>query len=50
MKFRNTRTGAVLELPENFSGKYWEPVEAPKPEKKAAAKKAAAKKKSTAKK
>ena len=33
MKFRNIRTGIVLELPDNFSGKYWEPVEPPAPEK-----------------
>lgn len=33
MKFRNTRNGMVLELPDNFSGTYWEPVEKPAPEK-----------------
>ena len=31
MKFRNTRTGYVLEMPEGFSGKYWEPVNKPVP-------------------
>ena len=43
MKFRNIRTGIVLELPDNFSGKYWEPVEPPapkEPEKKKPKKKA----------
>lgn len=41
MKFRNTRSGAVIDMPENFSGKYWEPVEkpAPKPAPKKAPKK-----------
>lgn len=43
MKFRNTRTGYVLEMPEGFSGKYWEPVKEPAPKAKAT-KKAAAKK------
>ena len=33
MKFRNIRTGIVLELPDNFSGKYWDPVEKPTPKK-----------------
>ena len=43
MKFRNIRTGIVVELPDNFSGKNWEPVETPapkEPEKKKAKKKA----------
>ena len=43
MKFRNIRTGIVLELPEKFSGKYREPVEPPapkEPKKKKAKKKA----------
>lgn len=48
MKFRNIRTGAVLDLPDNFSGKYWEPVNVPVPKK--PVKKAAAKKKDAAKK
>lgn len=47
MKFRNTRNGTILELPDNFSGKYWEPVEKPVPrpaeKKKTAAKKPAKK-------
>lgn len=25
MKFKNTKTGAVMELPEDFSGTNWEP-------------------------
>lgn len=49
MQFRNVRNGAVLDMPESFSGKYWEPVETPvpdhdqKPEDAAAPKKAAGK-------
>ena len=32
MKFRNRRTGIVLtNMPDTFSGKYWEPVEEPAP-------------------
>jgi len=31
MKFRNKRNGRILELADNFSGKYWEPVEQPVP-------------------
>lgn len=27
MKFRNTKTGAVMDLPEDFSGSNWEPEE-----------------------
>ena len=27
MKFRNKNNGIVLELPDNFSGKNWEPVD-----------------------
>lgn len=48
MKFRNTRNGRILELADNFSGKYWESVEqsAPKkPEKQETKKLTAAKKK-----
>jgi len=49
MKFRNRRNGIVLDLPENFSGKYWEPVDpAPvseeKPKKKSSVKKKTVKK------
>lgn len=25
MKFRNTKTGAVMDMPEDFSGSNWEP-------------------------
>lgn len=39
MKFKNIRTGIVLELPDNFSGKYWEPVEQPTPKEPEAKKK-----------
>ena len=35
MKFRNTRNGAILDMPDSFSGKYWEPVDTPAPESKA---------------
>lgn len=31
MKFRNVRTGIILDLPDNFTGKYWEPVNKPVP-------------------
>lgn len=31
MKFRNRRSGIVLDMPDNFSGKNWEPVEIPAP-------------------
>lgn len=31
MKYRNVRTGIVLDLPDNFIGKYWEPVNKPVP-------------------
>lgn len=45
MKFRNTRTGVVLDnMPENFGGKYWEPVDTPAP---ATVKKKATPKKTT---
>lgn len=49
MLFRNVRNGAVLDMPDSFSGKYWESVETPtpdhdqKPEDAAVAKKAAGK-------
>lgn len=33
MKFRNTRNGRILELADNFSGKYWEPIEKSVPKK-----------------
>ena len=53
MKFRNIRYGTILEMPDDFSGKNWEPVD-PVPSPKAAPKKAApkrpAKKKETVKK
>lgn len=48
MKFRNTRNGRILELADNFSGKYWEPIEKSvpkKPEKQETKKTTAAKKK-----
>ena len=47
MKFRNTRNGRILDLADNFSGKYWEPVEKLVPEKpkKETKKQTAAKKK-----
>lgn len=48
MKFRNTRNGRILELADNFSGKYWERLEqsAPsKPKKQETKKSTAAKKK-----
>ena len=47
MKFRNTRNGRILELADNFSGKYWEPIEKSAPEKpgKQGAKKSTAAKK-----
>lgn len=48
MKFRNTRNGRILELADNFSGKYWEPVEQlvpGKPKKQETKKSTAAKKK-----
>lgn len=48
MKFRNIRNGKILELPDNFSGKYWEPVEqsaSQKSEKQETKKSTAAKKK-----
>lgn len=30
MKFINTKTGVAMDMPEDFSGSNWEPVEAPK--------------------
>ncbi len=30
MKFVNTKNGVVMDMPEDFSGSNWEPVEAPK--------------------
>ena len=48
MKFRNTRNGRILELADNFSGKYWEPIDQSvpsKPKKQETKKTAAAKKK-----
>lgn len=47
MKFRNIRNGKILELPDNFSGKYWESVEqsAPKKSEKQETKKSTAAKK-----
>lgn len=27
MRFKNTRTGVILNLPDDFTGKNWEPVE-----------------------
>ena len=48
MKFRNTRNGRILELADNFSGKYWEPIKQSvpeKPEKQGTKKSTAAKKK-----
>ena len=53
MRFRNTRIGAVIDAPEGFGGKYWEPV-GPAPataqKKTEAPKKAPAKKKAAPKK
>lgn len=51
MKFVNTKNGVVMDMPEDFSGSNWEPVEAPKTphraetEEKAEPKKATKKKK-----
>ena len=44
MKFRNIRNGCILDMPETFSGKYWEPVKKPAPEKPKAIRKTGAKK------
>ena len=30
MTYKNVKTGVVMDLPEDFSGSNWEPVEAPK--------------------
>lgn len=51
MKFVNTKNGVVMDMPEDFSGSNWEPVEVPKTphrtetEEKAEPKKATKKKK-----
>lgn len=51
MTYKNVKTGVVMDLPEDFSGSNWEPIEAPKTphrtetEEKAEPKKATKKKK-----
>lgn len=54
MLFRNTRNGAVIDAPESFGGKFWEPVTTPAPvavsETNEAPKKAPAKRKAAPKK
>lgn len=44
MKYRNTKTGAVVDFKSKISGGYWQPLEVAEPPKTAAKKKKAVKK------